>query len=174
MNEFVQKFEVVQFYDDQIEGVYEDGKVWVPLRRLCECLGVSTQGQLEKLKNKKNYPWASIKTIFMDDARGCNREVCVVDTRTMTMWLATIDGARVAEAVRPKLHRYQIECADRLHEHFMKPREQDPIIAAGQQMAVVGQQIVELRRAQIEEERKQKEATQASLCALQMAVEALQ
>lgn len=42
----------------------------------------------------------------------------MIDLRTLTMWLATIDENRVADRIKPKLVLYQAECADLLRDHF--------------------------------------------------------
>ena len=49
---------------------------------------------------------------------GQGREMFMVDRRTLTMWLATIDTNRVAREARPTLEAFQNEAADALDRYF--------------------------------------------------------
>lgn len=56
----------------------------------------------------------------------------MVDRRTLTMWLATIDTSRVSEATRPTLEAYQLEAADALDAYFHEGGAINPNATAGQ------------------------------------------
>jgi P22_AR N-terminal domain len=47
-----------------------------------------------------------------------NRELFCIDTRTLGMWLITINPGKVAPELREKLVRYQVECADALEAYW--------------------------------------------------------
>lgn len=116
--------EKFSFHGDELDVVRDADRVWISVRRVCEALGVSLQGQLGKLRDK---PWASIKLILMqvpgDDQR---REIAVIDLDSLPMWLATIEPGRVGEGVREKLVRYQREAAAVLRDHFLGRRGAAP------------------------------------------------
>lgn len=107
----------VQFQGDTLDALKDDaGVVWVSLRRCCENLGVSTQGQLKKLKSKA---WAVINEKFMTGPDGKAYAVVMLSLESVPMWLATIDARKVEGHVREKLAVYQKRCAAVLAEHFL-------------------------------------------------------
>lgn len=107
----------VPFRGGFIEAAQIDGDVFVPLRPLCDRLGVSAQGQLAKLRAK---PWACIKMILSqvpgDDQA---RLLAAVDLRSLPLWLATIEPSRVKPEARAALVAYQREAAGVLARHFL-------------------------------------------------------
>lgn len=116
----------VDFHGDVLEAVRgDDGRVWVSIRKVCEGLGLSPDAQRVKLEGKS---WATTAMIAVVAQDGKRREVAAVDLDALPMWLATIEPARVAEHVRPKLERYQVECARVLKDHFFPSSSGDPII----------------------------------------------
>ncbi|HEY7428465.1 MAG TPA: phage antirepressor N-terminal domain-containing protein [Gemmataceae bacterium] len=74
--------------------------MYVSLRRGCDCLGIDYASQWRRLTDRERSPWATrvIMTAVAQD--GKEREVVMTDLDTLPMWLATIDGSRVGEAVR--------------------------------------------------------------------------
>lgn len=91
-----------------------DGKPFAALKPMCEALGIDVDSQRRKLQSKS---WACtvLSTVQHGDQR---REMVMIDRRTLTMWLATIDENRVDEAARPTIRAYQAEAADALDAHF--------------------------------------------------------
>lgn len=87
----------------------------VSVRHVCDALGIDTRSQLRKLSSRS---WATVVKLTMVAADGKNREVALVDRRTLTMWLATINVNAVAEDARPVLDAYQTEAADALDAYF--------------------------------------------------------
>lgn len=78
-----------------IMAVQNDGTEWVAARHICNALGIEWSAQRNKLKGKA---WATVALIDTVGADGKQREMSMVDRRTLTMWLATIDTNRVSEA----------------------------------------------------------------------------
>lgn len=105
----------IPFHGTKIIADANDGNPLVALRQSCESIGLAYSKQLQKLKTK---PWATVHLRDMVAADGKSREMALIDQRTMTMWLATIDVARVAEAARPILTAFQNESADALDAYF--------------------------------------------------------
>lgn len=98
-----------------IMAVQHDDTEWAAARHICNALGIDWSGQAAKLKNKN---WATVENISTVGADGKNRDMAMVDRRTLTMWLATIDTNRVSEAARPTLEAYQLEAANALDAYF--------------------------------------------------------
>lgn len=87
----------------------------IPLRPLCDRLGVDADTQARKLRGK---PWATtvIITAVADD--GKVREMVAIPLRAVPLWLATIHPAKVAPSARPMLEAFQAEACDVLYRHF--------------------------------------------------------
>lgn len=98
-----------------IMAVQHDGTEWVAVRPICDALGIDSKSQRAKLHGKN---WATGVIITSVGADGKSREMFMVDRRTLTMWLATIDTNRVSEAARPTLEAYQLEAANALDAYF--------------------------------------------------------
>lgn len=101
--------------DRALDAALIDGKPFVALKPLCEALGIDHKNQREKLKARS---WATgvLSTSVAED--GKPREMFMIDRRTMTMWLATLDENRVNEESRPLVQKFQAEAADALDSYF--------------------------------------------------------
>jgi hypothetical protein len=107
----------VQFHDDTLDACGTTPEnAEVSIRRVCENLGVSTEGQLKKLKAKA---WAVMNQKFMTGPDDKLYEVATIALKSLPMWLATIEARKVKEHLREKLARYQQECHDVLARHFL-------------------------------------------------------
>lgn len=100
-----------------IMAVQHDGTEWVAARHICEVLEIDWKSQHRKLESKN---WAVVVMMTITAADGKNYPTLMVDRRTLTMWLATIDTNRVSEAARPTLEAYQLEAANALDSYFHK------------------------------------------------------
>ena len=98
-----------------IQATLLDGKPMVALKPMCEALGIDVDGQRRKLKNKT---WAVTELISATGADGKTYQMVMIDRRTMTGWLFTIDENRVAESARDALRAFQTEAADALDAYF--------------------------------------------------------
>jgi len=110
------------FDGDNLDVLHQEDRVLIAVRRVCDALGVDLASQSVKLRSKG---WACVvmnTTQLPGDTQ--RREHIFLDLRSLPMWLATIEPSRVAEHVRPKLLRYQRECADVLADHFLGRRAQ--------------------------------------------------
>lgn len=102
---------------DDLMAAQFDGREWASLRHMCDSLGIDYVTQLRKLKGRS---WATVGQKPMVATDGKVREMALVDSKTIPMWLATIDENRVAEEARPKLIAYQREARDALDSYFNK------------------------------------------------------
>lgn len=150
--------QTIPFHGQTIQAAMVDGKPNVALKPMCENLGVDYEAQYKRLRRQ---PWATISIMEMVAADGKNREMSMIDRRTFTMWLATIDTSRLKnEATRQLIVTYQNEAADALDEYFnegaairLQPGDtEDDIIAKG--MLAAGRKIEQLktRLTQVEAE----------------------
>jgi|GEM_PF-1202085 len=105
----------IPFHGTAIHAMNDEGKTLISLRHLCEGIGVDFAGQVTKLKRKS---WACVVLNSTHDASGRLQEMTMIDRRTMTMWLATIEPSRVKPEARVMLEAFQNEAADALDSYF--------------------------------------------------------
>lgn len=101
--------------DRQIMATLIDGKPMVSIRHACIVAGIDPDTQARKLKRTS---WATtvIMTGVAED--GKVRDLLMIDRRTFTMWLATIDTNRVGPDARHIIEAFQAEAADALDAYF--------------------------------------------------------
>lgn len=98
-----------------IQAANVGGRPLVALRPLCDSLGIDADAQSKRLKRTS---WATTVIMTVVAADGKPRDMLMIDRRTMTMWLATIDARRVAADARPVIEAFQREAADALDAYF--------------------------------------------------------
>ena len=103
--------------DRPIMAIEHNGKPFVPLRPMCEAIGVDVDGQRRKLDQAG---WARTELISVRDSAGRMQKAVALDADHVPMWLATIQVSRVAEAARPVLIAYQREAATALRDYFYR------------------------------------------------------
>lgn len=100
----------------ELHTIREGDTLWVVFRPAVEGLDLSFSAQLKKLKTRS---WACVAqraTQLPGDVQSRTRDV--VDRKTFTMWLATINENNVPEEKRPMLVALQQEAADALDAYF--------------------------------------------------------
>ena len=104
----------IPFRGQTVQSVEVDGKPHVVFRPLVESLGLDADSQMKRLRR---HSWSCpVKMTVQMGNQG--REVTLVDIRTLTMWLATIDENRVNEEARPLVIAYQNEVADAIESYW--------------------------------------------------------
>lgn len=101
--------------DRQIVATLVDGTPMVSLRHVCEAIGLAVESQRAKLRRRS---WAVATQQVATGMDGKSYEMTMIDRRTFTMWLATIDETRVSDEARPVLIAFQAEAADALDAYF--------------------------------------------------------
>lgn len=107
----------IPFHGTDVQSVEVDGEPYVVFRPLVETLGLGYGSQTQKLTGKS---WASVTKIVTVGANGRNREMTVINLKTLTMWLATLDENRVNETSRPLVIAYQNEVAEAVKAYWLK------------------------------------------------------
>lgn len=92
-----------------------DGHRWAALKPMCDSLEINYATQLQKLRRRS---WATIALRGTVAADGRRRDMVMIDSRTIPMWLATTDENRVSNEAKPKLTAYQREACDPLDAYF--------------------------------------------------------
>ena len=115
--------EKYDFHGDQLALLRKDAGGFVVVRTVCDALGIAAAPQRTKLAAK---PWAVCTMIVSTAADGKRYEMLAIHVDSLAMWLATIESSKVAEHVRAKLLRFQLECARVLRDHFFGPPPSAP------------------------------------------------
>lgn len=149
--------EIVEFYGDQLTGVLvpgpEGAAVWcVPLRPICDYLGLSWSGQRER--TMRDEVLASVMRfvrVTRTNSAGGNPNVLCLPLEYLPGWLFGINAARVKDPeLAEKIARYRRECFRVLCRAFapdLLPPEEAPSITPDLTLAT---QAVEQARAQLQ------------------------
>ena len=113
----------IDFYGDQILAVEEaeSRRVFVPLARLCDNLGIDRPTQTQRIQEHEVLR-TGLVTLRLQTPGGPQETQCL-RLDLIPFWLAGINSRRVRAAVREKLVLYQRECAAVLWDAF-KPAGQ--------------------------------------------------
>jgi hypothetical protein len=110
--------QAIDFHGDQITSIQdENGDVWVPLRRLCNFLGLHLDTQRKKIKNDPKFDHTLMRIV---DSNSRNRETFCLKLDQLQGWLFTINANKIRADLRDKLHLYQQECFKVLNEYWTK------------------------------------------------------
>jgi len=102
--------------------VVENGNKLVPIKPICEALGIDVDSQRKKLKED---PILSSTTVLSTavGADGKDREMVTIPFKFVFGWLFRIDSRNVKPEAREAVLRYQVECYDALYNHFIRHSE---------------------------------------------------
>lgn len=126
----------IPFHETQIIALEEDDTQWVSLRHVCDSIGIDVENQRRKLK-AKSWATAVMKTAVAED--GKQRELTMVDRKTFTMWLATIETSRVKDpGARHMIEQFQNEAADALDAYFHDGGAVNPRVNVAQAQHLTG------------------------------------
>jgi hypothetical protein len=158
------RHELIDFHGDQLIAVVLEGDgVAIPLRLLCERIGLDTDAQAERLRNHAVLA-AGLRVVNVEIGGRIRSVMAIIHTK-LPFWLATISPEQANDETRPKLIQYQTELADILARLFYgesatpAPLSSDPAIAALQQQFQSA--LSEMRRAReaiIDEQRRTNQA----------------
>ncbi len=117
------KITTVDFHGQAIIAATIDGKPFVPMKPICDNIGIDWKGQLERIKRHPVMNTCIRMTRIQMPGDDQNREVVCLPLGMLNGWLFGVDVNRVKPALRDKLMDYQRECFDVLFQHFMPRME---------------------------------------------------
>lgn len=122
MNELITK--EVTINGSTFIGVYKGGKVYTPLRKFCEFLGIAFSSQLQRIKRDETL--ALGLTVFKINTVENNiekqREMLMLENSFLPLWLAGIKANQCREEIRDNLIKFKLEAKDILAEAFFGKR----------------------------------------------------
>lgn len=100
-----------------IYAITENGEVYVPIKPICEALGIDVESQRSKIQSDETLSsTAVLSTVVAADSK--DREMYCLPLRYIYGWLFTINPKNVAESARNAVLIYRRECYDALYEYF--------------------------------------------------------
>ena len=141
---------IVEFYGDEIKGVRVTrspsgrSEFFVPLRPLCDYLGITYTGQRERIERDPVLS-SKLASVIIDTAGGPQEMQCLL-LDYLNGWLFGINANRINPKNRERVIRYQEECYVVLRDAFQGTRAGDPLA----QVEQLGQALITLAREQRE------------------------
>lgn len=128
------KLEEIEFYDDILFGGQdEEGNIWLAINQTCKALGFNeddSKNQIKKINQDNVLKKMSVKFythVKYGENASQGKEILCLSEKAITLWLAKINITSKMQIKYPelsnKLIKYQLECADVLHEHFLGSTE---------------------------------------------------
>lgn len=112
-----QKILTVGFVNNvQIKIIEEDIKL-VPVKPICDALGITSNTQIERIKSDPILGRTSRLSLSVG-ADGKSREMFCISLKHSFGWLIKIDSREVKEEVRDTVLMYQEQCYDILYDYF--------------------------------------------------------
>jgi hypothetical protein len=113
----------IDFYGDDVTVVLVPAEaephVYVPLRPICDYLGLSWSGQRERtMRDPVLADEVRFVRVTRANSKGGNPEVLALPLDKLPGWLFGISAARVREELRDKIIRYQRDCFRVLWDTF--------------------------------------------------------
>ena len=120
----------VSFYEDNITAVrVEDGTVYVPIRPICELLGISWSSQQNRIQRDNVLSEVAVPiSVFVTNTQGQgqSRKMVCLPLEFVSGFLFGVNASRVKTEVKERLIRYQKECYQVLSEAFFEGRLTNP------------------------------------------------
>ena len=111
----------VEFYEDQVTAVRLDsGEVFVPIRPICDNLGVTWSPQRRRI-NRDPVLSEEVTSVTVTVTQQ-GREMICLPLKFIPGWLFGINANRVKPEIRERLITYQRECYEVLAEAFQEGR----------------------------------------------------
>lgn len=120
----------VEFYEDQVTAVrLANGEVFVPVRTLCDNLGVTWSPQRRRINRDPVLSEEMRPVTVTVTGTGQQVDTLCLPLKYIPGWLFGINADRVKPEIRERLIRYQRECYDVLAEAFTEGRlTADPLL----------------------------------------------
>lgn len=101
----------------EIVAVEKDGTIYVPIKPICEALGVAFRAQYEKIQQDE-FLRSTVMLSIIVAADSKDREMVCLPLRYVYGWLFTINPKNVAPEAKEAVATYRIECYNALYDHF--------------------------------------------------------
>lgn len=125
----------IPFHDGEILAIIENDEVYVPIKPICEDIGLRWNGQLRLIKNNKILSSTMhVTCIVAKDNK--SREMLCLPLTVLDGWLFKIPVERYSGDKKEKILKYQYECFRVLYEYFHEGGSINPQAASSQILAL--------------------------------------
>jgi hypothetical protein len=130
--------QVVLVEGEEITAVRVEGEgIFLPLRPMCAALGIDYSGQTQRIR-RHDVMAEALRRVRIETGGGTQIFQCL-ELESTLMWLATVEGRRVKESLRERLHLYQRWVFKRVSEAFAAEAGLPPSVAGGAAIAPLDQ-----------------------------------
>ncbi len=150
----------VLFYEDEITAVVVDARgrqqVYVPLRPICEYLGLAWSSQLQRIRGDAVLSEEAMSVLLTNtdidptSRRPNTSEMICLPLKYLNGWLFGVNPKRVRADLRERLIRYQRECYDALAQAFQSPAARPDASTTLLQVREMGLAIARMAEEQME------------------------
>jgi hypothetical protein len=114
------RIEIVNFNDEEVEVVKQEGDIWISVRRICEILGIDTKTQQDSLKKNK---CAIKKRISAIGLYGESHYNFMLHVDYVSIWLHDICETMLPKGRRSLLLICRLELESFLRNHFIDKKQ---------------------------------------------------
>ncbi len=108
---------IARINETTIQVVSENGVKLVPVKPICDALGVAYEPQFQKLKDD-DFLNSTITLSVTVGGDGKDREMVCIPLKYVFGWLFTINPKNVKEEARESVAKYRAKCYDVLYNYF--------------------------------------------------------
>lgn len=113
---------IITINEVDIISTQTNGQTLVPIKPICDALGIDYSGQLQKLKS--DVELSSVMGLSpTTGADGKQYEMVCLPLEFVFGWLFTINPANVKDAAKDAVRQYRRECYHALYNHFFEKSE---------------------------------------------------
>ena len=100
----------------------KDEQQLVPIKPICDALGINYPSQYKKIKDSKILSSTIVLSTTVG-SDGKSREMVCIPLEFVFGWLFTINSENVSENVQETVFKYQMECYKALYKYFSEPQK---------------------------------------------------
>ncbi|MDD4636571.1 MAG: phage antirepressor N-terminal domain-containing protein [Bacteroidales bacterium] len=104
-----------------IVSLTENGNTLIPIRPICDALGINYQSQYTKIKDDEDLASTVVLSATVG-ADGKEREMASLPLEFIFGWLFTINPKNVKPEAQDAVRQYRLQCYKALFEYFTEPQ----------------------------------------------------
>ena len=107
----------IPFHKSKLLAIIENGEILVPIRPICEDIGLDTDAQRKLINNDEVLSSTTVVTT-VEGKNGKKRKMFCLPLNFLNGWLFKISTKRYKGITKEKIIKYQFECYQVLHDYF--------------------------------------------------------
>ena len=109
----------LNFYGDRLYGVKEQDAIYIPLKPICEAMGIDHKSQHHRVNRDPVLAKGGV-IMTIPFGNGGTQQMFCLSLNRLNFWLATVQPDRIKnDAARDRAMLYREECADVLAAYFL-------------------------------------------------------